>query len=115
MEKINRHETRVSRPPTTGPADDATEAPIAHTATARARLPGCGYAWPISAIDDGITTAAAAPCTNRDATSTPKPGARPHPADAATNTVMPMPKARRAPIRSVSAPADSNTAANINV
>src|SRR2546430_13555227 len=76
MEKINRHETRVSIPPTTGPADDATEAPIAHTATARARLPGCGYAWPISAIDDGITTAAAAPCTNRDATSTFKPGAR---------------------------------------
>src|SRR2546426_10937866 len=64
MKKINRHVTNVSTPPSTGPEEDAIALPIAHTATARARLAGSGYAWPISAIDDGIITAAAEPWTN---------------------------------------------------
>jgi hypothetical protein len=59
--KISRQLTRVSTPPSSGPEDDATAPPIAHTATARARRAGDGYAWPISAIDEGISTAAAAP------------------------------------------------------
>ena len=102
----------ASRPPNTGPALDATAPPIAHTATARARRTGSGYAWVISAIDDGITTAAAVPCTNRAATSA---GASPHAVDATTKTATPRPHARRAPIRSVSAPAESRNAANISV
>ncbi len=113
--KINRQLATVSRPPSTGPEQEATAPPIAHTATARARRPGSGYAWPISAIDDGIITAAAAPCTNRAAISAPRLGARPHAAEAATNTTRPAAKARRAPTRSVSAPAGSSTAANISV
>jgi hypothetical protein len=40
MKKISRQLTRVSTPPSTGPADDATAPPIAQTATARARLAG---------------------------------------------------------------------------
>ena len=41
--------------------------PIAHTATARARRAGSGYAWPTRVIEEGIITAAAAPWTNRGA------------------------------------------------
>ena len=40
--KINRHDTRVSSPPSTGPDEDAIAPPIAHTATARARLARSG-------------------------------------------------------------------------
>jgi DNA-binding MarR family transcriptional regulator len=115
MKKINRQVTRVSRPPTTGPEEAATAPPIAHTATARARLAGSGNAWPISAIDAGIITAAAAPCPNRATMSAPRLGARPQAAEAATNTPSPAANARRAPTRSVSAPADSSSAANISV
>jgi hypothetical protein len=105
----------VSRPPATGPDEEATAPPIAHTATARARRPGSGYAWLISAIEDGMITAAAAPCANRAATNAARLGARPQAVDAVTNTATPTPKARRAPVRSVSAPADSSTAATISV
>jgi hypothetical protein len=67
------------------------------------------------AIEDGIITAAAAPCTNRAATSAPRPGARPQAAEAATNTESPAANARRAPARSDSEPADSSSAANMSV
>ncbi len=115
MKKISRQLARVSSPPVTGPAEDAIAPPIAHMATARARRAGSGNAWPIRAIDDGIMTAAAAPCTSRAVTSTPRPGARPQAAEASTNPATPAPNARRAPIRSASAPADSSSAANISV
>ena len=42
MKKISRHVTSVSTPPSTGPHDDASAPPIAHTATARARRAGSG-------------------------------------------------------------------------
>lgn len=62
-----------------------------------------------------MITAAAVPCTNLAATSTPIAGASPHAADAATNKPIPMPNARRAPARSENAPADSSSAANSSV
>ena len=52
-------------PPSTGPVEEAKAPPIAHIATARARRPGLGYAWPSRAIDAGIITAAADPCMKR--------------------------------------------------
>jgi hypothetical protein len=42
MKKISRHDIKVRTPPSTGPEVAATEAPIAHTATARARRDGSG-------------------------------------------------------------------------
>src|SRR6266571_6275937 len=110
-----RQLTRVSTPPSTGPHAEATEPPIAHTATARARLTESGYACPISAIDDGMITAAAAPCTILAAISAPIAGASPHAADTRANSPTPAPNARRAPARSESAPADSSSAANSSV
>lgn len=68
-----RQLARVSSPPVTGPAEDAAAPPIAHRTTARARRAGSANARPTRAIDDGIMTAAAAPCTSRPATSTPRP------------------------------------------
>ena len=115
MKKIIRHVTSVSRPPSTGPADDATPPPMAHTATARARLTGSAYPWLMRAIEAGIITAAAVPCTNRAAISAPRLGARPQAAEAATNNPSPAANPRRAPTRSDSAPADSSRAANISV
>jgi hypothetical protein len=40
MPKISRQLTRLNSPPSTGPEQEATEAPMAHTATARARRVG---------------------------------------------------------------------------
>lgn len=67
------------------------------------------------AIDAGIITAAAAPWTKRATTSAPSLGARPQAAEATTNTASPVVKARRAPTRSESAPAENNSAANRSV
>jgi hypothetical protein len=64
-------------------------------------------------MEEGISTAAAAPWTNRAATSAPRLGARPQAAEAATNSDSPAAKARRAPTRSDSAPAVSKRAANM--
>ncbi len=113
--KIHRQLAEINSPPRTGPADEATAPPIAHIDTARARRPGSGYAWAISAIDEGITTAAAVPCTNRNATSSARPGASPQATEAITKPTTPSPNARFAPIRSVSDPAESRNAANIRV
>jgi hypothetical protein len=44
MKKIIRQVSRVSRPPTTGPEEDATAPPIAQTPIARALLAGFAYA-----------------------------------------------------------------------
>src|SRR6516164_3337676 len=115
MKKISRQLTRVSTPPSSGPEDEATAPPIAHTATARARRAGSGCAWLISAIDEGIITAAPALWANRAATSALMAGASPHAAEARTNTASPAPNARRAPNRSDTDPADSSRAANISV
>ena len=59
--------------------------------------------------------AAAVPCTNLAATSVARLGATPQAADATANKTSPAANARRAPIRSASAPADSSSAANISV
>ena len=67
------------------------------------------------AIDAGIMTAAAEPCTNRARTSVDKFGASPQPADAATNSPTPAANTRRAPAQSVSVPDNSSSAANISV
>jgi hypothetical protein len=115
MKKISRQSIRVSTPPRTGPDDDATAPPIAQIPTARARARGSLYACRIRAIDAGVIAAAAAPCTNRAATSRPRVGARPHATEASTNNTMPPPKARLAPSRSDSDPAVSSRAANIRV
>jgi hypothetical protein len=89
MKKISRHDTRVSSPPKRGPDVEAATPPMAHTATARARRGPSGKAWLSSAIDAGISTAAAEPCTNRAATRNPSLEASPQAADAATNTPDP--------------------------
>ncbi len=113
--KISRQSIMVSTPPRTGPAEDATAPPIAHNATARARAADSGNPWRINAIDAGIIAAAAAPCTNRAPTSTGRAGASPHAIEASTNTTIPVENARRAPTRSLTDPAVSNSAANIRV
>ncbi len=114
MKKISRQSTRFRTPPSTGPDEEATAPPIAHTPTARPRALASGKACRISAIDEDIIAAAAAPCTNRAATSSPRLDPSPHATDARTNTTMPAAKARRAPTRSLSEPADSSSAANIS-
>ena len=38
MPKMSRQLTRLRKPPSTGPEEDATAPPMAHTATARDRL-----------------------------------------------------------------------------
>ena len=68
-----------------------------------------------SAIDAGIIAAAAAPCTDRATISAASDGASPQAAEAIVNSPSPPQKARRAPIRSDSDPADSSSAANISV
>jgi hypothetical protein len=113
--KIHRQLTVVSTPPRSGPAEDAAAPPIAHIATARAWRTGSGWAWAMSAMDDGITSAAASPWAKRNATSTPSCGAGPHAGDARVNPAIPSPNARRAPIRSASEPAESRAAANVSV
>jgi hypothetical protein len=115
MAKISRQVTTLNRPPSTGPDVDATAPPMAHTPTARTRLAGSAYAWRMRAIEDGISTAAAAPWTNRAATRAPSVGANPQAAEAAANTASPAAKARRAPIRSDSAPAVCSRAAKASV
>src|SRR4051794_27502141 len=115
MKKISRQLAEVSSPPSTGPADDAAAPPIAHMAIARARRGPLGYAWPSSAIDAGIITAAADPWTNRAATRAASEGENPQAADAPTKSATPTAKARRAPTRSANAPAHNSSAANINV
>jgi hypothetical protein len=110
MKKISRQSTTSSSPPSTGPAEEATAPPMAHIPSARARGRGSGKASRSSAIAEGIITAAAEPCTSRAATR-----ASPHAAEATTNTTSPSPKAGRAPIRSLSDPADSSSAASISV
>jgi hypothetical protein len=94
---------------------DAATPPIAHSATARARSGPSRKARLISAIDAGINTAAAEPCTNRAATSQPRLGASPQPADAAAKTPAPTVNAREAPTRSDSAPAHSSRPAKARV
>src|SRR3954447_23726025 len=59
--KISRQSSRVSSPPTTGPEVDATEAPSAQIATARARCLASGKAWLIRVRVAGTMTAAAEP------------------------------------------------------
>jgi hypothetical protein len=86
-----------------------------HVATARARRAGSAYSCLISDIDDGISTAADPPCTNRATTSAVRLGASPQAAEATANTTRPPANARRAPTRSASAPADSSSVANISV
>ncbi|KAG0734909.1 hypothetical protein G6F24_018843 [Rhizopus arrhizus] len=88
---------------------------MAHSAPACPRRLGSGYAWRISAMEAGIMAAAPTPCARRAATSTANDGAHPQAIDARTNTTSTMPNARRAPMRSTSAPADSSSAPNIRV
>jgi hypothetical protein len=52
---------------------------------------------------------------SRHDTRAGREGARPHAAEASTNTTSPAPNARRAPSRSDSDPADNSSAANISV
>jgi hypothetical protein len=55
---------------------------MAQSVTAWARLTGSEQAWPIAAIDEGITTAAAAPWTDRAMTNSWIVGATPQATDA---------------------------------
>src|SRR5947209_16149362 len=115
MKKIIRQLTSVNKPPTAGPADDATAAPNDQSAMARARSRLLEYASRIRAREAGNITAAPAPCAMRDAMSTPKCGAKPHATDAAVKVARPIPNAVRAPILSDNAPAESKRAAKASV
>ena len=115
MKKIMRQLSNVRKPPTTGPADEATAAPSDQIAIARARCLALEYDSRIRASDAGSITAAPAPCARRASTSTPSCGASPQAAEAATKVDRPTPNAWRAPIRSESAPAGSRSAANMSV
>ncbi|MOA59592.1 hypothetical protein D3C78_1842530 [compost metagenome] len=66
-------------------------------------------------MDAGIIAAAPIPCARRAATSAVSVEAHPHAIEARTNISRPMPKARRAPMRSARAPANINSAPNISV
>ena len=110
-----RQLSTVRKPPTTGPAAEATDAPSDQMAIARARSAASWYASRMRASDDGMTMAAPAPCASRATTSTPSVGASPHATEAMTKSASPMPSACRAPVRSASAPAESSSAANRSV
>ena len=113
MKKIARQPSAaISAPPTSGPPDSATDAPAAQSPTARERSAGAGKAWLSRISEHGTRIAAPRPWTARAATSTPRPGARPHAADAAVNSAKPATNTRRAPTRSPSAPAERMNAAN---
>src|SRR6266566_7500145 len=113
--KIHRQLASVSTPPRIGPHEEATAPPIAQIATALVRRAGSGYDCPIKAIEDGIITAAAVPCTNRNTTRAPRLGASPQAAEARTKASTPNPNARLAPSRSVRDPDDNSSPANISV
>ena len=113
MKKIARQPSAaISAPPTSGPPDSATDAPAAQSPTARDRSAGAGKAWLSRISEHGTRIAAPSPWTARAATSRPRPGARPHAADATVNTAKPATNTRRAPTRSPSAPAERMNAAN---
>ena len=89
------HRASAARP---GPGRRKTRAtpPIAHSATARARADRIGVGMADQRHRDGIITAAAAPCTNRAATSTPRPRRQAAATDASDEQRHAGPNARRA-------------------
>ena len=111
----SRQSSVVNKPPSSGPTAPATAPPTAQIPSACARRRALGNASRISDIDAGSIMAAAAPWTNRAAMSALVVGANAQPVDASRNKAIPHPSALFAPMRSDRLPADSSSAANINV
>ncbi len=103
--KIHRQSKAVtSSPPRVGPAMVATPATAPHTPNAAPRRSG-GNVFVMIVRVCGMSMAAPSPWTARNAISQPGLGARPHAAEAAVNTAMPLLNMIRGPIRSPSLPA----------
>ena len=87
--KIQRQSKAVtSSPPRVGPATVARPATAPQMPNAAPRRSG-GNVMVTMASVCGISMAAPSPWTARNAMSQPGPGAKPHAADAAVNTVIP--------------------------
>ena len=115
MANTSRQSSVVNRPPRSGPTAPATAPPTAQIPSALARRRASGKASRISDIDAGSIVAAASPWTNLAAMRAPVVGANAQAVDASRNKAIPQPRALFAPMRSERLPADSNSAANINV
>ncbi len=104
MKKMYRQSKAVtSRPPSVGPAIVATPATAPQIPNAAPRRSG-GKTIVSSASVCGISSAAPAPCTARNAISQPTVGEKPHAADASVNRATPMMNMFRWPRRSPSRP-----------
>ena len=103
--KIQRQSNAVtSSPPRVGPAIVARPATAPQMPNAAPRRSG-GNVMVTMASVCGISMAAPSPWTARKPISQPTPGANPHAAEAAVNTVIPATNIVRGPSRSPSRPA----------
>ena len=104
----------VTPPPTSGPAATPSPAMPPQIPTTDPRRSG-GNAEVSRVRPSGITIAAPAPCTARNAISVPRLGASPHAAEAAVNRASPQRYTRRRPSRSPSAAAVMMPVANVRL
>ena len=111
MRKIQRQLAPTSSPPSTGPPPAATPPTPAHIPTAVPRCRG-GNTDSASPREVGISTAAPAACSARQAISAGSPGATAHPSDATPNTTSPARKNSRRPMPSAARPAGSSSVAS---
>jgi hypothetical protein len=109
---VSRHDTAVSRPPSSTPAARPPAPTAAQTDSARDRDGPAGNVVPIRPSTAGCSRAAPRPCTPRAASSTaPLPAAAPAPL-AAPNSRIAATNIGRAPYRSVSRPPRTRNPAN---
>ncbi len=111
MRKIQRQLDSTSSPPSTGPPPAATPPTPAHIPTAVPRCCG-GNTDSASPREVGISTAAPAACSARQAISAGSPGATAHPSDATPNTTSPARNNSRRPMPSAARPAGSSSVAS---
>ncbi len=104
MAKIQRHEALSTIcPPTSGPSTAPMPAQAVQAPIARARW-SPGKVFTITASAAGVSSAPAAPCRARAATSTSMVGAAAHNTEVTPNPMTPAPNTRRSPKTSPSEP-----------
>ncbi len=112
--KIARQSTALVRmPPSTGPAASAIPPTAAQVAIPFARAPGSANASRTRASEEGSSSAAATPCSSRAPIRTPIEGAAAQASEAMVKAIIPAEYTRETPIRSPSAPLESNSAAKV--
>jgi hypothetical protein len=104
-QKMPRHPTvPIKMPPSTGPSAMDSPKTASQTPMARARSAGLVNVLVMIPSAGGFSIAAPAPCSNRNAMSKVKLGARLHSQDPRVNRDRPTWKTTRRPIRSATAP-----------